>query len=210
MSSNKCAIVNYGTGNIGSIVNILNKVGASPTVINDPRELVKSDRIILPGVGSFDNAMSIINTDDWLPALTNFSLSGRPIMGICLGMQIMMNKSEEGVLPGLGWIDGEVHSFKNHEYSPPLRIPHMGWNVANIQKTNLLFDPLEDEERFYFIHSYYASCNNQSDVLTTTPYKHDFVSSFQKDNILGFQFHPEKSHKFGIQLFRRFIEDFKP
>jgi len=125
-----------------------------------------------------------------------------PIIGICLGMQLMTKKSEEGKLEGLGWINGETIKFVSDKY----KVPHMGWNTLNIKKYSKLFEGMDGEIRFYFVHSYYVKCSDAEDTLTTTYYINEFVSSFERNNIVGVQFHPEKSHKFGMKVFRNFIE----
>ncbi len=199
-------IVDYGMGNLGSISNMLKKVGYSSVITQDIECIKKSTKLILPGVGAFGNGMKSLRELGLIEVLNQKVVKEKvPVLGICLGMQLMTNKSEEGDEKGLGWIDAEViKEFTNKD----IKIPHMGWNLVNIIKESQLFYEMFEENRFYFVHSYYVKCNNVNDVLTNTYYANDFVSSFQKDNILGVQFHPEKSHKFGIKLLRNFVEKF--
>lgn len=201
-------VVNYGMGNIGSIVNILNRVTPHVSIINSPDEIKMVDRLILPGVGAFDNAMHKLMSGGWADMLSSHAEQGKPVLGICLGMQIMTESSEEGTMEGLGWIKGRAVAFDPNRMNGRHRIPHMGWNIAVVRKGNVLFDPAELEERFYFLHSYHVICDDEKDVLTTTEHGYPFISTFQKDNIIGVQFHPEKSHRFGLEFFRHFLEDF--
>lgn len=204
----KIAIVDYGTGNPKSVFNMLNSIGIDAIISRDPQEIEYCDKLILPGVGAFDPGISKLMETGLLPALNDLVLiKGRPILGICLGMQLMCRRSEEGVLPGLGWINAEVLKFSSCT-AKRLRVPHMGWNVVHKRKNNVLLDPLEQEEKYYFVHSYYVHCNDSKDILTETDYGSMFVSSFQKENIVGVQFHPEKSHRFGLRILKRFAEDF--
>jgi glutamine amidotransferase len=196
-------IIDYGMGNLGSIANMIKKVGAKSIITSDLEEIKRADKLILPGVGSFNNGMRELKELGLIDTLNTKVLEDKtPILGICLGMQLMTQSSEEGELDGLGWIEAESKRF----VSKSLKVPHMGWNIIYNQKESKLFTPTDDEERFYFVHSYYVSCNNREDILTTTSYGHNFVSSFEKENIVGVQFHPEKSHKFGMRLFKNFVE----
>lgn len=204
----KIAIVDYGAGNPASVQNMLRKIGVESVISHDLQEIENAEKLILPGVGSFDSGMNQLRDAGLIPLLNELVLEKqRPILGICLGMQLMTKGSEEGALPGLGWIEADTVRFK-FDSSQRLRVPHMGWNVAEAKKPNVLFDPFEPEERFYFVHSYHVSCLDRSDILTETRYGVEFTSSFQKDNIVGVQFHPEKSHRFGYQLLKRFSEVF--
>ncbi len=196
-------IIDYGMGNLGSIANMIKKVGGRSIITSDIEVVKNATKLILPGVGTFDNGMQYLKDSGLIEALNQKVLEEKvPILGICLGMQIMTNRSEEGTMVGLGWVDAEVKKFVSDE----LKIPHMGWNIVEHKKNSKLFDERESEKRFYFVHSYCVSCNSEDDILTTTPYGHDFVSSFEKDNIIGLQFHPEKSHKFGMSIMRNFVE----
>lgn len=194
-------IVDYGVGNVGSIKNMLKRIGSESIISSNIEEIKKADKIILPGVGSFDNGMEQLKKFNLIDTLTEKVINQKtPILGICLGMQLFTQKSEEGELPGLGFIDAETVRFKIN-----LRIPHMGWNLIDIKEESLIYKEMSKESRFYFAHSYHVVCHNQSDILTTTMYGYEFISSFQKDNIIGVQFHPEKSHKFGMKLFKNFV-----
>lgn len=197
-------IIDYGMGNLGSIVNMVNRIGGSSEITSDISKIALAEKIILPGVGSFDKAMENLKKMDLIKILNKKVINDKvPVLGICLGMQLLTKSSEEGILPGLGWIDGKVLKFQIGEN---LKVPHMGWNHLNIQKKNQLLKNLHSESRFYFVHSYFFSCNNHDDILSTTEYGKEFTSSVNKDNIFGVQFHPEKSHKFGMQLLENFIE----
>jgi glutamine amidotransferase len=199
-------IVDYNVGNLGSILNMLKKIG-SPAVISSKSDtILQADKLILPGVGAFDNGMSKLHEFGLIPVLQNKIKNNRtPVLGICLGMQLMTNGSEEGKLPGLGWIDARTTRFK-HDPSKNIKVPHMGWNTIIQKKESQLFYKMQADPRFYFVHSYHVVCNRESDVLTVTSYGYDFVSSFQQGNIFGVQFHPEKSHNFGMILLKNFAE----
>lgn len=195
-------IVDIG-GNVGSISNMLKRVGVNSKISSDVSDVETADKLILPGVGAFDSGMKEVHSKELSEILSKKALAEKtPILGICLGMQLFTKRSEEGVLPGLGWIDAETVRFKTN-----LRIPHMGWNTLN-HKDAPIFRNMPQGERFYFVHSYYVSCNDKSNVIATTNYGYDFASVIQKDNIIGVQFHPEKSHRFGMTLLRNFSEIF--
>lgn len=202
-------VIDYGMGNLGSIANMLKYLGASAVISSDKSVIEQADKLILPGVGHFDRAMQNIHQLEFFDLIQFKAMDQKtPIMGICLGMQLMCNSSEEGVDKGLGLVDADVKKF-NFDKAQNLKVPHMGWNKVELAKPDsLITNGLTDEARFYFVHSYYVTCNNESDVLTKSWYGHSFVSSFEKNNIVGVQFHPEKSHKYGITLFRNFIENF--
>lgn len=198
------AILNYGMGNVGSIQNMLKKVGVPSRIVCTEDEVRSAVALIIPGVGHIDNAMQRLDSLGLRAALDDAAMTRRiPVLGICLGMQIMTRSSEEGKLPGLGWVGAHATRFDGERYQ--LRVPHMGWNIVNIHKPHPGFDGDELlEHRFYFVHSYAVQCDDPSDILTTTHYGIDFVSAFQCDNLTGVQFHPEKSHKFGESFFRRY------
>jgi glutamine amidotransferase len=200
-------IIDYGMGNIGSISNMIKRIGYSCEITSDPAKIELGEKIILPGVGHFDMAIKNIESLGLNDILIKKALLDKtPTLGICLGMQIMCNKSEEGNRSGLGLIDAEVKKF-SFPLIQSLKIPHMGWNLAEIQKDHSLFINMYQDPRFYFVHSYHVVCSNASDVLSTTNYGYNFHSSFAHENILGVQFHPEKSHKFGMHLLKNFIEN---
>ena len=199
-------IVNYGMGNLGSVQNMFKRIGVPSEISGDPAIIAKSTSLLLPGVGAFDAAMQKIADSGLLTVLNKKVLEERvPTLGICLGMQLLTNSSEEGILPGLGWISAKTVKFKFAPESK-LKVPHMGWNYVYSKKESPLTSNLPEEPRFYFVHSYYVQCDNEEDVLTTTPYGSDFHSIVQKDNVYGAQFHPEKSHKYGMKLLANFAK----
>ena len=201
-------VLDYGMGNIGSIVNMLKKIGARPAILTSPENLLEVEKIILPGIGTFDRGMERLRQQGWIPALEKRVLEEKiPIMGICLGMQLFTKKSEEGESGGLGWIDAEVKRFRPENLGYHERIPHLGWNTITVDKQSRLFSHDKEELRFYFLHSYHVSCNLQEDILCTTTYGQNFTSAFESNNIIGVQFHPEKSHRFGINLFHNFVNN---
>lgn len=201
----KIVIIDYGLGNLASIKNIIKKVGGASIVSSNYNEILSADKLILPGVGNFSAGMENIVQNGLLPILNQKVIEQKtPILGICLGMQLMANHSEEGDCKGLGWIDSEIVKFKSEEMGN-LKVPHMAWNEIQVKKTHPLFPDLKAEERFYFVHSYHAIANKKEDVLATVHYGYDFVCAYSKDNICGMQFHPEKSHRFGMEVFTRFL-----
>jgi imidazole glycerol-phosphate synthase subunit HisH len=198
-------VVDAGLGNIGSVLNMLRKFGSVFMSSDDPSVIEKAGKLILPGVGSFDTGMSNLKSKGLIDILNEKVLEqGTPILGICLGMQLLTRKSEEGILQGLGWIDADTVKFKLDEYN--LKVPHMGWNVVYENKKDKLLENFHEESRFYFVHSYYATCDRAEDILLKTRYGFEFASAVNKKNIYGVQFHPEKSHKFGLQLLKNFVE----
>ncbi len=201
------AIIDYGMGNIGSISNMLKKIGEPSIITSDMATIEISDRIILPGVGAFDHAIKNLHDLDLFSPLKNLVLEKeKPILGICLGMQLLTNGSDEGSLNGLSFIDGYAHKFSSSDKN--FKIPHMGWNSLSLKKESSLFKDPSIEHRFYFVHSYAIQCAISTDILSTTYYGSNFVSSFENKNIIGVQFHPEKSHRFGINFLKNFVEHF--
>ncbi len=199
-------IIDYGMGNLGSVQNMCKRIGVPSEITGDPDVIAKSTKLLLPGVGAFDAAMQKIADSGLLTVLDKKVLAEKvPTLGICLGMQLLTNGSEEGMLPGLKWIPAKTLKFRFAADSK-LKIPHMGWNRVFEKKQSPLIQDLPQEPRFYFVHSYYVQCDNESDVLTTTHYGADFHSMVQKDNVYGAQFHPEKSHKFGMKLLENFAK----
>lgn len=197
-------IVDYGVGNLSSVSNMLRKAGGDVTVSRDPGEILAADKLLLPGVGHFDHGMKMLNASGLREALDRFALDlRRPVLGICLGAQILGKRSEEGEVPGLGWIDMECHRF---EVMPGIRVPHMGWSQIVRKKLSPLLDQMAEEARFYFVHSYRMSCAQTEDVLATATHGVEFVCAVQRANIMGTQFHPEKSLRHGLALMRSFVE----
>lgn len=201
----RVAVIDYGMGNIGSICKMLRHVGADPVVSSDPLQLKAADKLILPGVGHFDRAMANLTAARLVDELKELVQARKmPILGICLGMQLMCRSSEEGSQAGLGFLDAHVRHFA-FTGDRRLKVPHMGWRDLEITRPSALLRGLDDSSRFYFVHSYYVDCANGADVLARATYGHAFVSAFECGNVLGVQFHPEKSHRFGIRLFQNFV-----
>ncbi len=200
-------IVDYGMGNLGSIANMLKKIGVPSRITGNAGEVADAEKILLPGVGSFDAAMTRIATQGLRGVLdTKAQVERIPILGICLGMQLLTRSSEEGKLPGLGWIPATTLAFMGRLDTARFKVPHMGWNnVVQHTPSSLTedFDVL-DEPRFYFVHSYFVQCDSESNAILRTTHGITFDSAIQKDNIFGAQFHPEKSHKFGMKLLANF------
>jgi glutamine amidotransferase len=200
-------IINYGMGNLGSIYNMLKKIRAEAMISSDPSKLEQTSKLILPGVGAFDNGMRNLEQMGLVPFLNEMVLVKKtPILGICLGMQLFAKKSEEGDLPGLGWIDAEAVRFEPKDSKQKLLVPHMGWNLIEIAKEHKLFDEMFEEIRFYFVHSFYVQCNDPDDTLAKAYHGRYFSAAIAKENLIGVQFHPEKSHKFGMKLMKNFVE----
>ncbi len=201
-------IVDYGMGNLGSILNMLKKVGAPAAKISsDPRDIEQAEKLILPGVGAFDAGMQKLRETGLVSLLNEKVIKLKtPTLGVCLGMQLIGKVSEEGELPGLGWIDAETIRFRFNPNQTRLKIPHMGWNTVKVKREGTLFKDMYAEPRFYFVHSYHVVSHNPEDILTTTDYGYEFVSAIQRGNIMAAQFHPEKSHKFGMKLYKNFVE----
>jgi glutamine amidotransferase len=192
-------IVDYGMGNIGSIANMLKRIGEECRLVKNPRELKKGEKIILPGVGAFDNAMRRLNEFGFSQAIVQQIHWGTPLLGICLGMQLLGTKSSEGQLPGLNLIPGNIIRF---EREAGFKIPHMGWNKVHFKQSSL-YEGLEGN-KFYFVHSYHFVPEKEEYILGETNYGIKFVSSVNNANVYGVQFHPEKSHKYGMQLLKNF------
>jgi imidazole glycerol-phosphate synthase subunit HisH len=200
------AIINYGSGNVRAIGNIYDRLRIPYIIANTTKDIDSSvHKLILPGVGAFDETMSTLLKSGFRNQLDELVKEKKmPVLGICVGMQILAEGSEEGVLPGLGWIPGYVKRFDADLLVLKPKLPHLGWNSIEIQKSSPLLDTIDTELGFYFIHSYYFECMNTTDILTTTHYGIDFTSSVHRENIYGTQFHPEKSHSNGVQLLKNF------
>lgn len=196
-------IVDYGCGNLNSIRNMLKKIGFESVVSSSVNDIAVASKIILPGVGSFDTGMNSLHEIGYFPVLTEKALKEKiPFLGICLGMQLMTNGSEEGKQKGLGWIDADTRKFTSNE---KLKIPNMGWNEVDVKKENKLFSGII-HPRFYFVHSYYIQSRNADNILATANYGIEYTCAFQKENLFGVQFHPEKSHKYGMKLLTNFAK----
>lgn len=200
-------ILDYGVGNVNSVFNMLKKIGYNPIITNSEKDIEKASKIIISGVGSFDTGINNLEKLGIINLLKHKILVDKiPVLGICLGMQLMSEGSEEGKKSGLGLISGNFVKF--NFTSNVLKIPHMSWNFVNKLKSSKLFDDMYNEPRFYFVHSYHFNTNEKSIILTETDYGYSFASSYEKENILGVQFHPEKSHKFGKKLLKNFVENY--
>lgn len=195
------SIVSYGLGNLGSVVNMLKRVGTESRLVSTPEEILDSDRLLLPGIGAFDTGMRLLNEEGLTPSIKQFAATGKPLFGICLGMQLLLDGSEEGVESGLGLIPGTSERFVE---GPDLRVPHMGWNSVAPTRDDPLVADLEPDSRFYFVHSYKVVPTSDSDVLSTTGYGVPFASMIRSGNVMGAQFHPEKSHAFGMRVLTNF------
>lgn len=199
-------VIDYKTGNVGAVFNMINRIGIDAKISSSSDEIAKADKLILPGVGSFDNAMKNLYDMDLLSILNRRVLEDEiPILGICLGMQLMTKTSQEGKMPGIGWVDAETVRFK-FDSDSSRKIPHMGWNSIRIIRNNALFNEVDQNFKFYFAHSYHVLCNNEKHILAKTCYEYEFVSIFNSNNIFGVQFHPEKSHRFGKKILENFFE----
>lgn len=207
MEARVITIVDYGTGNLKSITNMLARIGISSQLASTPQQLAEATKILLPGVGAFDAGMRALLERGLLDALDERVTVARvPVLGICLGMQLLAESSEEGELPGLGWIPGRSQRFVFAPLTPPLKVPHMGWNVVTPKRPSLLLDAVPLPRRFYFVHSYHLVCTHVEDILATTSYGITFTAAVAHENILGLQFHPEKSHKYGMAVLKAFAE----
>lgn len=195
-------IVDYGMGNLGSILNMFRRIGAHAVVTGDPERVRAAQKVLLPGVGAFDAAMTRIEASGLREVLDQKALVDKvPVLGICLGMQLLTRGSEEGEIPGLGWIDAQTRRFPAR---PGLKVPHMGWNVAAPANGSVLTQDLPEDSRFYFVHSYYVDVDDPACSIMRTTHGVTFDSAVQRDNVFGAQFHPEKSHKFGMKLLQNF------
>ena len=200
------AVIDYGVGNVSSIVNMLKKLGITAKLISEKEAISSADKIILPGVGSFDSGMQKLRTSGMLDAIKKHALvDEKPLLGICLGMQMLGRKSEEGLEEGLNLIPFENKRFQFNENTNNLKIPHMGWDIIETKlKDDSMLQDLEPTQRYYFVHSYHAVCDFEENVLMSCEYGYPFAAAVKKKNIYGVQFHPEKSHKFGMALLDNF------
>lgn len=196
----KVVVIDYQLGNIGSVLNMLRKIGVEAICSHAADDICEADKLILPGVGAFDHGVRNLHEFGLIDVLNHEVLiKKKPILGICLGMQLLLNESEEGKLKGLGWLEGRCVKFSFKNDNEHLKIPHMGWNVVKGYKEG------QEEVRFYFVHSYHAQCKNNTDVLGTAHYGYEFPAIIGSNHIIGAQFHPEKSHRYGMEFFKKFL-----
>lgn len=200
-------IIDYGLGNIQAFVNVYRRLHIPVSVAKCATDLGGATKLILPGVGAFDHAIERLDASGMRPALNELVQQQKiPVLGICVGMQILADSSEEGSLPGLGWVPGSVRSFKAIPELSELALPHMGWNDVTPASDSALFKGFETESRFYFLHSYFFDCSKAEHIAATSSYGLDFSCAVRADNVYGVQFHPEKSHHFGVGLLKNFAE----
>ncbi len=200
-------IVDSGVANLGSIANMLKRIGVVSEVSRDPNVIRRAEKLVLPGVGAFDAGMAGLGRDGLDEALSEAVTQREvPVLGLCLGMQLLGRSSDEGSRPGLGWVDATTRRFRFSGPDERLKVPHMGWNEVEVCHSHPIFEGLREAARFYFVHSYYVDAAHETNVLGRTTYGCSFASAVAKDNIVGVQFHPEKSHRYGMQLFRNFAE----
>lgn len=200
-------IIDYGLGNVKAFLNVFKSLNISATQVKHSEELFKADKLLLPGVGSFDYAMQRLIDSGMRDTLDDIVLNKNiPVLGVCVGMQIMSESSEEGKLKGLGWINSEVRKFDFAKLKAKVQVPHMGWNDVTPVFPSAIMKNLEVSSRFYFLHSYYFHCKDPGDIIATTDYGIKFASAVKSNNIYGVQFHPEKSHLWGVQLLKNFAE----
>ena len=197
------SIVDYGMGNLGSLANMLRYLKIGSRIITDPENVLSSEKLILPGVGAFGSAMKRIREAGLFDALdTAVRVKGAPLLGVCLGMQLLTNWSEEGEVPGFGWIPGKTVKLKVADAG--LKVPHMGWNFVAHKTSSALTETLSEQARFYFVHSYHVLPEDDKNVLLETQYGGSIVAGVGKDNVFGVQFHPEKSHRHGMEILKGF------
>lgn len=200
-------IVHYGVGNISAFLNIFNELGIVCKIAKSHHDLANATKLILPGVGHFDFAMKKLKQSGMITTLNELVLGKKvPVLGVCVGMQMMANESDEGHEKGLGWIDAKIKKIQTDKLEEKLVIPHMGWNTVDIVKQSPIFDNLEINSDFYFLHSYYMKCENKNNILATVKYGREFTAIVQNENIFGIQCHPEKSHQMGSQLLENFAK----
>jgi len=200
------AIIDYNMGNLASVKNAFAKLGKETVVESDPEKFQNYDKLILPGVGAFGDAMEHLKERSMIDAIEAFAASGKPMLGICLGMQLLFESSEEfGAHEGLGLIKGKVVKFDTTAFEEPLKVPHMGWNRM-FTKEHPLFENLDDEHYLYFVHTYHAVCEDEKDIIGETYYGYKFTSAVAHNNIMGIQPHPEKSHDNGLKILENFIK----
>jgi imidazole glycerol-phosphate synthase subunit HisH len=198
-------IVDYGVGNLASMQNMLKKIGIPSLISSQKKDIEAADKLILPGVGAFDTCAEKLQLSELLETLTWKVLQEKiPVLGVCVGLQLLLEESEEGKLPGLGWIKGKIVKFNQTKLPEGTKIPHMGWTDVTLGKPSKLFAAMYEDPRFYFVHSYHAQLSDENDALLYADYGYRFVAAIERGNIMGVQFHPEKSHKFGMRLLYNF------
>jgi len=199
------AIVDYNMGNLASVKNAFAKLGKETVVVSDPQKFKDYDKLVLPGVGAFGDAMEHLHQRDMIEALKDFAKSGKYMIGICLGMQLLFESSDEfGKHEGLGLIKGHVSTFNQDAFDEQLKVPHMGWNRM-FTNNHPLFKNLDEEHYLYFVHTYHVNCSDEKDIIGRTNYGYEFTSAVAHNNILGIQPHPEKSHENGLKIIKNFI-----
>ena len=200
-------IVDYGLGNVRAFLNVYRRLNVDAQAVTNPRELEGASKVILPGVGSFDHAMELLQRSGMRETLDDLVLNRRvPILGICVGMQMLARSSDEGTSPGLGWIAGTVRSLGSLMTDQQLPLPHMGWNDVRVVSGGGLFDQLDEGARSYFLHSFYFHCDRADDAAAVSSYGREFACAVHAANIYGVQFHPEKSHRCGTRVLKNFAD----
>lgn len=200
-------VLSYGSGNVKAITNIYKRLNIPCEIASTKEDLVAADKIVVPGVGAFDHTMILLEKSGMLDTLNSMVLEDKiPVLGVCVGMQVMASDSEEGERKGLGWIDGSVKQIDTSDLAHKPKLPHMGWNSVKQEKDLAILDGIDAAKGFYFLHSFYFSCLHEENILTTSFYGTEFPSAVVSGNIYGFQFHPEKSHMNGITIFENFAE----
>lgn len=199
-------LIDYNMGNLRSVTNAFEKLGVAVEIVNDARQIARYEKIILPGVGAFKDAMSCLKERNLEDAIKDFAASGKPLLGICLGMQLLFESSVEfGESAGLGLIEGEIVKFDTSRFEQRLKVPHMGWNQLHVKRETPLFKGMPESFYLYFVHSFHAQCDEQY-IIGKTTYGYEFPSAVQKNNVFGFQPHPEKSHANGLAILKNFVE----
>lgn len=202
-------IINYGLGNLGSIKNMFRKLNIESEITSDLETIKNASKLVLPGVGAFDKGMENLREMGLIEILNKKVLEEKtPILGICLGMQLFTKSSEEGQLPGLAYVDAKTIRFDASQMAKRFPIPHMGWEYTHPLSNSKIMDGMHEDPKFYFVHSYFVQCENEKDAVLEANYMHPFHAAFEKDNIVGVQFHPEKSHKYGMKLLENFAKNY--
>lgn len=198
-------LINYGSGNINAIANVYKRLNIPYYIINNVDQFDKAEKLILPGVGDFDETMELLENKNYISILNQYVLEKKiPILGVCVGMQVLGNSSEEGTLEGFGWINGQVRKINKEKINQKPYLPHMGWNSIKVLKEHPIFSDINESDGFYFLHNYYFDCANKDNVLCTTNFGQSFATAINRENIYGTQFHPEKSHDNGMMIFKNF------